>query len=46
MVVSNNWSDRALLSISYMLKKRNPHVDRCSNPLPRDPLSSPETRVA
>ena len=38
-VVSNNWFDRALLPILHMLK--HPHVDRCSDPLPRAPLSCP-----
>ena len=38
-VVGNNWFDRILLSTLCMFK--TPHVDRCSNPLPWDPLSSP-----
>ena len=33
--VSKNWLDCALCSI---LSCSNPHVDRCSNPLPWDPL--------
>ena len=36
-VGSNYWFDRVLLSVLCS----NPHVDRCSNPLPWDPLSSP-----
>ena len=39
-VVSNNWFDRGWLSIK-LFTCSNPHVDRCSNPLPWDPLSSP-----
>ena len=41
-VVSNNWFDCVLPSIVFM---SYPHVDRCSSPLPWDPLSSPETFV-
>ena len=38
-VVSNNWSDRVVLSIRYMFKP-----DRCPNPLlPWDPLSSSQS---
>ena len=36
--VSSSWFDRVLPSIRYMLR---PYVDRCSKPLPWDPLSSP-----
>ena len=42
-VVSSSWFDRVLLAILYMLKPTR--VDRCSNPLPWDPLSSPQTYV-
>ena len=42
-VVRNNWFDRVLLPILYTF---NPHADRCSNPLPWDPLSCPWKHIA
>ena len=36
--VSNNWFDGCFALNSL---RSNPQVDRCSNPLPADPLSSP-----
>ena len=42
-VVSNDWFDRVLLSVVYVFKTRR--VDRCSSPLPWDPLSSPCKRT-
>ena len=38
-VVSNNWFDCVFCFNLFTCS--NPHVDRCSNPLPWDPLSSP-----
>ena len=38
-VVGNNWFNRVL--VSSLCTCSDPHVDRCLNPLPWDPLSSP-----
>ena len=39
-VVSNSWFDR--VSLSIIVTRSSPHIDRCSSPLPWDPLSSPQ----
>ena len=35
-----------LVFYSQLFACSNPHVDRCSNPLPWDPLSSPQTHIS